>query len=410
MNLTERRLLIVEEALKDYTGHWYEYDKAVTEFNRAMGVDVTVAAHETVDSEITQSLGAFPLFRYTNWDGIYSTPSAWRRYFGILRHNWYVYKTMDQLLADAECYDCIFVPTVIIYHWIAWYWLTRKYQGRKFERLVLFVRNNAGSYPKGETRPVFKRHTILLKKILQGFQKWVEAGVVCVGTDSARHATEYKLLSGLDLTVFPHPKVQLPANVAKTTCQDTRADNYPVVFSCLGPARLEKGADIFQAAILYLQETHPQLNAKFVLQWNREILNEDGSIFQRSVELEKSENVLFLVNDLTSEEYDFYLTQSDCIVLPYRRTAYYTRLSGIAIEAAMLGIPLIYTRDTWLEDAVSQYGAGIGVETENAKDLAETIIVMVEKIEQYRLAAQERSKLAQEYHSQSNFLQCLWDL
>ena len=119
---------------------------------------------------------------------------------------------------------------------------------------------------------------------------------------------------------------------------------------------------------------------------------------------------MFLTQDLTSEEYDNYLTQSNCIILPYRRQAYYTRLSGIAIEAAMLGIPLIYTRDTWLEDAVTQYGAGIGIQNEDPMALANSIALMTENIEHYRTIAQKRAALAQTYHSPEHFLRCLWSV
>ena len=39
------RLLVVEEALKDFVGHWYEYVRSVADLNRAAGVDVTVVSH-----------------------------------------------------------------------------------------------------------------------------------------------------------------------------------------------------------------------------------------------------------------------------------------------------------------------------------------------------------------------------
>ena len=406
MELTNRRLLIVEEALKNHTGHWYEYDRAVSQFNRDAGVDVTIAAHQTIDPEISQELNAISLFARTNWDGIYYSPTAWKRYLGILQHNWYVYRTLEQFLAASQGYDCIFVPTVIIYHWIAWIGLLQKFHGHKFQRLVLFIRNNAGSYPNGTTQPVFQRHTLLLKKVLKSYQKWIDAGVVCLGTDSHRHATEYKLLAGIEVQVFPHPKVQVPewnhSDPAK------RFSNSPVLFSCLGPARLEKGVDILQAAILHLFKVQPDLNAKFIIQWNLEILQEDGSVLARSPELEQSDQVLFLTSNLSSEEYDTYLSQSDCIILPYRRQAYYTRLSGIAIEAAMSGIPLIYTEDTWLEDAVAQYGAGLGVANEDYLSLAEAINLMARNIEQYLAHAKEKAPLARAYHSSERFLRCLW--
>lgn len=408
MSLKDRRLLIVEEALKNYTGHWYEYNRAVVEFNCATGVDVTTIAHKTIEQEIASELNATPLFEQTNWDGIYNYSSRWRRYLGILQHNWYVYRTVDKFLAQSQGYDCIFVPTVIIYHWIAWLGLIWKYQGSKFNRVVLFIRNNAGSYPNGSTQPVFQSHTFLLKKVLQAYRHWIEAGVVCLGTDSARHAKEYQLLSGLDIKVFPHPKVDLPPTIDSVAQSTLSTSSSPVIFSCLGPGRLEKGTDLLQSSILHLQNTKPALNAKFVMQWNRKILQADGSVLIKHPKLEQSKNVVFLTEDLTSEEYDHYLQQSDCIILPYRRQSYYTRLSGIAIEAAMLGIPLIYTRDTWLEDAVSQYGAGIGVENEDIEDLAAKISEMVHQIDRYRGEAQSRAALARDYHSSDNFLKCLW--
>ncbi|MBW4575264.1 MAG: glycosyltransferase [Aphanothece sp. CMT-3BRIN-NPC111] len=403
MQSKQRRLLIVEEALKDYTGHWYEYDKAVTEINRLRGVDVAIAAHQTVSPEIVQELKALPLFQYTNWDGIYYSPSALKRYWGIGQHNWRVYKTLDKFLASSEPFDCIFVPTVIIYHLAAWLLLVRKYQGKKFKRLVLFFRNNAGSYPNNSIQPVFKRSTNILKKTIQSFQCFIQSGVVCLATDSSRLALEYNILTGVDVKVFPSPRIKL---LAEQIVQKSPGEL--VVMSCLGPPRLEKGIDLLQLAILHLIKEHPELNVKFIIQWNREIYYLDGSKLEPNPKLENSQNVLLLKSDLSSDEYDQYLAQSDCIVLPYRRESYYARISGIAVEAATAGIPIIFTKDTWMEDAVSQYGAGLGVENENVLDLAEKIYLMALQISKYRAEAMVKAKLAQAYHSPENFLKCLW--
>ncbi|NET01100.1 MAG: glycosyltransferase [Sphaerospermopsis sp. SIO1G1] len=402
--ISQKKILIVEEALKNYTGHWYEYNKAVTEFNRNAGIEVTIAAHKTVSTEVINELNAVPIFEYTNWDGIYYSSSAIKRYLGIIRHNWYIYKTLDKFLSSSEGYDCVFVPTVIIYHWIAWLFLLKKYQCKKLKRLVLFIRNNAGSYPNNSTQPVFEKHTIILRKILQQYCKHIQSGVVCLGTDSQRHAKEYNLLAGVDVKVFPHPKTTELNNLYN----NINHVNKEVVISCLGPARLEKGIDVLQQAILHLLSTKPELNCKFIIQWNRDIINADGSKLKRYPELEQSYKVHFLNSDLSSNEYNDYLTTSDCIILPYRRQSYYTRLSGIAVEAAILGIPIIYTKDTWLEDAVSEYGAGLGVENENYLELAEKIDIMVSHIDEYRNEAIQKSDLARKYHSPDNFLQCLW--
>src|SRR6202034_2036608 len=107
--LVGKRLLVVEEALKTHVGHWYEYDKAVCDIHRAVGVETTVAAHSEVSSDIRDSLPAEPVFPYTNWDNIYAHPAPWRRYLGIAHHNLRVYHTMDRFLTANGPFDCVFV-------------------------------------------------------------------------------------------------------------------------------------------------------------------------------------------------------------------------------------------------------------------------------------------------------------
>src|SRR5258708_4438705 len=92
--LSGRRLLIVEEGLRDYNGHWFEYVKAAAEVNRRAGVNVTIAAHRRIDRELASRICANGVFAQTNWDGIYDNPDSWRRYIGIAQHNWRVYWAM----------------------------------------------------------------------------------------------------------------------------------------------------------------------------------------------------------------------------------------------------------------------------------------------------------------------------
>lgn len=70
--LTGRRLLVVEEALKDQVGHWYEYVKAVAELNRADGVEVTSVVHVRISPGIPREIAAIPGFARTPWDGDYA--------------------------------------------------------------------------------------------------------------------------------------------------------------------------------------------------------------------------------------------------------------------------------------------------------------------------------------------------
>lgn len=397
-----KRLLIIEEALKDVSGHWYEYNKAVRGYNVNHGVEVTILGHKEVSEKIQSELGVIPTFSRTNWDGIYSSKSALLRYFGILKHNYYIFQVIHKFLKENESFDCVFVPTVVIYHWIAWAILARKFNGKKFKRLVLFVRNNAGSYKTGSDVPVFQKHTHLLKLILKTLQGMIQEGIVLIGTDSSRHAREYKILSGLELRVFPHPMTH------SCPARNERKKSNKIIFSCLGPARFEKGIDILEDAIvLYLRNSNDP-NVHFILQWNNKILNPDGMIRKCNEQLDKDQRITYLTNHLSSEEYREYLNQTDCVLLPYRRESYFTRLSAPVIEAAMLGIPTIYTKDTWLEEAIHEYGAGLGCQDGDAFDLSIKIRTMALEIDRYKSLALINSKKAKLYHSEERFMQCLW--
>ncbi|MEM7600056.1 MAG: hypothetical protein AAF357_01415 [Verrucomicrobiota bacterium] len=113
-NIAPRTLVVCEEALKDFSGHWFEYSRAVAEMNRAVGVDVKILAHTDVSSEVRQAIDAEPFFTHTNWDGIYYHSQAWRRYLGILKHNFRVYRAVSGYLNRiSEPIDCIFAPTVV---------------------------------------------------------------------------------------------------------------------------------------------------------------------------------------------------------------------------------------------------------------------------------------------------------
>ena len=79
------RILICEEALKNKSGHWYEYNKAIVNAARKRSHEVTLLAHQDIECDLCQELEAAPFFPVTSWDQSYNYPRAWKRYLGILR-------------------------------------------------------------------------------------------------------------------------------------------------------------------------------------------------------------------------------------------------------------------------------------------------------------------------------------
>ena len=121
------KILIVEEALRDQNGHWYEYNHAIVTEARAAGHDVTLLTHAEIEPALQEKLGAKAFFPVTSWDGVYHHPSSWRRYLGILKHNRLIKKLLtDHFKEQKEAYDVVLVPTVVLFHWIAWRRLVSK--------------------------------------------------------------------------------------------------------------------------------------------------------------------------------------------------------------------------------------------------------------------------------------------
>lgn len=401
-SLKGRRLLIAEEGLKTLDGHWFEYDRAVADVNIKAGVDVTVAAHGDVALAVQERLKAQAIFACSSWDGVYNSPSSWKRYVGIVQHNQLVFKSMQQFVRQQGPFDCVFVPTVAIHHVYGWRSFALAELAKGAGRLVLLFRNSIGDYHDGRlTQSRLKR--LIWKEALRPLRPMIDDGRVVLATDSSRLAAEYHSLIGAKLTVFPQP--QITVREARTS---TFYPSAPFTFGSLGPARLEKGVDLFEEAALAFLKARPGANVRFVLQWTAPIWLEDGSEKKPMPELLADPRFVLIDEPMDSETYEAVLADIDCMILPYRRSSYHGRISGVAVEAATAGIPAIYTTDTWTADLISSSGAGIPVEDEDVDGLTQALLDAYDSRADLTAAARARAEAAGKAHSLQAFIGSLW--
>jgi glycosyltransferase involved in cell wall biosynthesis len=397
------RLLIVEEALRSVKGHWFEYIKTIADCCRRAGDDVTVAAHQQADQRIIDELEARPVLPYSAWDKIYDSPNPIKRYAGVFQHNWRFYRAVDRILAKEEKFDCILAPTLLIHHLIAWTRLARKYRGRKFGKMVLFFVNGQGIY-QGPGKPAeFPRHpkVALFRKLLQSLRPLVESGEVVLAAETEGMAREYSDFCGIPFQCFPHV-VQFESTPRMASRHD-----HQTTFACFGFARHEKGSDLLQDAILQIRNRRPDLNLRFLIQWLDDFNLPDGTPVTRHPKLLSDPDTIFITGALDNAAYTRYLSELDGMILPYRARSYYARVSRVAIEAAIMGIPMVYTRDTWLEEMVRLCGAGEGFQDENLEDLIGAITRLAEQIRYHKISAESRQDLARDLYSPEQFRTCL---
>jgi len=395
------RLLIVEEALKNRNGHWYEYNRAIVEEARKQQHEVTLLAHQDIDSTIEEELQATPFFPVTSWDQVYYSPSAVRRYWGILQHNRLIARLLTRhFQAQNQPYDVVLVPTTVLYHWLAWRWLVFRGHKRWFRRVVLTTRNNAGEYDPEINGYRFNESAKVLALILKSFRKPAASGVAEFASDSEKLCEQYNALSGLPFKTYPHPRttehLPLPAPQLRSE----------LVFSALGPPRFEKGSDLVVEAIQKILADNPGFPGRFVLHWTNSAYSPDGQEIHLPEEWNDHPKVEIIRDSLGSTEYQQRIDEADVLLLPYRRAQYHARLSGIIIEAFQSGKACICISNTWLSNCLAKIGKGISMDEESSDALKSAIETLAKDPSSVRFTNDEIQE-ARQAHSPGAFVDLL---
>ncbi|TWT72943.1 glycosyltransferase family protein [Allorhodopirellula solitaria] len=403
------RLLIVEEALRDREGHWFEYNRATKAALQSTGdVHVDMLGHQTMELDVASELEAMPHFQFTVWDQIYNQPQALRRYFGIGQHNYRLYRDLSAYLKQADYYDTVFAPTVVLHHLAGYHALAKRYTGKRFGQLVLLVRNNIALYDSEGSR-TFRSTAKFWKWAICRFSPMLEDGSVRLVTDSERLADEYEELTGIRFEVLPHPSLVGGSN-DETMPHVAGADGTQALRVFLpGPARYEKGVVRLLEAVQMLATQELSSPLDILLQWRTAFKLPDGStIGPDDVAGYGSDQIRFHVfrEALSSAEYLAELNSADLIVLPYLREAYFARISGVAVEAMMLGKPMVYTSDTWVAALAESFRVGIasGGSSEELRDALLDATVHIEKL---TANSKGRAEEVKQYFSAEKFASVL---
>ena len=117
-----------------------------------------------------------------------------------------------------------------------------------------------------------------------------------------------------------------------------------------------------------------------------------------------SERVKIINDPLDHEAYTRMLAESSAVLLPYRKTSYYGRLSRVSIEAAATGIPLIVSPGTHAAQVAEHQGAGLIMEDLTSAALVDAMAQFLVDESTLSSRAGERAELARKQNSSANFL------
>ncbi|MCF3648447.1 glycosyltransferase [Synoicihabitans lomoniglobus] len=402
MDLSGKKILICEEALIDQKGHFQTWIRAIRQMHLDAGAQVFVAGNEAVVDDVRSDLAVLPIYTVNSWDQkkLGSLP-AWRRHFRVFAQNWRIFWQTRKALRAAGPVDALFFTAVRVHHLIGLRLLCMWGLGHRFKKLTCFLLTSQAEYNADFTSFQFPRRSGLIALVLKSFKRLVERGSVILAGDSHITCAEYEKLTNIPMTLFPSPGSDLRYVKTAPTKGAT-------VFTLLGVSTWDKGIDNFQSSILKFLERNPESQATFVLQWSVPCQRPDGSIVEVSEKLRSDHRVTYLERRLSNEEYATYFRDADFIVLPYRKMTYFNRISGVAVEAAVSGKPMIVTESTWLEWAVNEFGSGIAVPEGGIEELCAAIERCCEERDSILARARERMAVARDYNSSERYLSLLW--
>ena len=403
------RILITEEALRLGNGHWPRYVQDLAEGFRAAGDHVDVLGHKNATQKVFDAVpGTVPWF---SRDCRADTRS--QGLLGGIRHNLCFYRELAAWLDAHETYDWVLSLSSRPKHLLAFALLARAKRHAKTRYLVLFVLGFgkvAGNRSAGDK----KEFSLGAANLFAWFCFWllrraVERGKVVLAAETQGMKRELERFSGLPASLYPHPVefVNLSANEAEKTGCKISGKKRSITVIAPGFARHEKGSDLLQEAIKILKTEEgnrgTDAKAKFVLQWQEDFTMPDGTIVKPNPELIDWGRVVFLPDILVGNDYLNFLRSGDLVVLPYRGSSYNRRVSRVSVEAALLGKPIVYARDTWSAEVAEMASCGVEIADESPEAISAAIVSALAQIDDLTLRAAAGAKAVRDYYSVANF-------
>lgn len=374
----------VDPHLKDFVGHYYEYDKSLMEPAIKRGYKYLVLGNKNATPEIRKTLPFEGAFSRDIWFSI--RPLLIIPKISTLVCNFIFYLELRRALNTERVGEhwTVFCHMVSHNQILAWAFWFRRFPAEDAPHLNLLFRFDAG-WLDGQI-------TALAFKIMECCNACDRVHIL---SDSERLAKDHARFTKMPITCVPIPHTAI-INDHSDHSEPVAGDN-TLCFISLGDAREEKGFLEILKTIKLLDDRGELKTTKFILQANHAAHNILSAI--RELDIREKKHVNFIFNELSTAEYYRLLHTADCVLLPYWQSVYSGRTSGVFTEALAVGKPVIVTADTWLSDQLRLHGSGLICRDRDPADLAAAISLFHEQHKDYMKKAQEKKESWVQLHN-----------
>lgn len=364
-----KNLIIIDEQFEKIEGHYYEYDKSVSEIFEHHGFKSVIYGHKNMLPMLRDELGARPWFTFNAKSKIRKIPvlgailyrtGFWKKYE----------REVNGILAGTAGNDnkLVFFPNVYWYNILP---MARALKKTDVSAALLYRVSvfDAIGLPKSMSSVTLAiiRHSL---KLLANNKK------VHFFSDSEVIADEWTTEFKVPMKVLPIPHLTLNTKDAATT------DTGKIRMYLPGGMRVEKGAQMLTEAFELLAVKQPELMQRIVLV--TQFLGGDEILegFRGRLAALPVENEF--LKHLTTEEYNRQLSLADVILIPYQLSeGYRARTSGILAEAIASSKPFITTDGTWMSLQARKFDTGLIVQDKQPVELTTAIETLVSNYADY---------------------------
>lgn len=407
-NSKSLRWWIVEDALQDRKGHWFEYLLTFQRGLVAEGDEVRCFASRDCVPEVAHAFGAEPVLPKSIWARMSDGAPKWRRLLRIPAHALGTYRAVSKLLArhsplaTSELPDLIFVPTVLVHHLAGWLPLVHRKLQNVPTRVLLFFPNTPLDFDEdGQLRLAGEPTAKLFRWYIRRFAPEVASGKVVLGAETRPMAKALSDITRVPFTYLPHP-VESPANSSSASVEDIAEKKRSILFGAYGAARADKGSELLQRAVRQLLEQSPEIPARFALQWITDFRDEHGNVVSCDPWLRDHPKVEVIDEYFVGGRYREQLSKTDVLLLPYGKD-YRLRVSRVVIEALAQGKPVVVASGTTLEDQSREFGASVAFDNKSVDCLVQALQESVTNFAKLDHRARHQSAAARDHFSVATF-------
>lgn len=405
------RFLVIDQSLKDFEGHHFEYDASVLAAAGSLGWKCMLACNSAYPNEDLNSVPIVGRFR-----------DAWNEPSGLLgkamrraaasmprsARNILVGATAGRLRSKTMTRDV--VPDRSFAGQVSAIINDKKLNARDHilihtlnaSQLIGLVESLASTPSMGPHLHVILRYdgTAVSTRAFALMERH-RIRTLSLWTDTHELADQYRDLGARQIGVLPIPQL-VPEGIS----QRERLPG-PLVIGSLGGARGDKGFDLLPPLVRALASDYlPNAQARFLIQANYGVSREEPLMARCRRELGEFPETWVQLIDCAVDQASFWqlLRSVDILLLPYHAETYRRRSSGLLIQAGIAGIPTVVPRGTWLERNAPEGSAMVFTDED---DLERTVRAAVVSFNSLSSAARAAADEMRAQHNASSLVQAL---